>query len=34
MAGIQAFVVGVTLFVATVAVFAVTATGAVLLMLS
>jgi len=34
MAGIQAFVVGVTLFVATVAVFAVTATGAVLLLMS
>lgn len=34
MAGIQAFVVGVTLFVATVAVFAVTATGAVLFLFS
>lgn len=34
MAGIQAFVTDVTLFVAAVAVFAVTATGAVLMMLS
>lgn len=34
MAGLQAFVVGVTLFIATVAVFAVTATGAVLLLFS
>lgn len=34
MAGIQAFVVGVTLFVATFTAFAVTATGAVLYMLS
>lgn len=34
MAGIQAFVVGVTLFIATVAAFAVTATGAMLFLLS